>query len=76
VAEILANICYDLEIHGESQTQVWAYRKAAWAVEEFPTDIRLVYQTLGLKGLQSIKDVGDSIGKEIAGLLDKFFLER
>lgn len=70
IAEILADTCYDLEIHGQPQTRVWAYRKAAWAVEEFPTDIRLVYQTMGLKGIQSIKDIGETIGIEIAGLLN------
>jgi DNA repair photolyase len=42
VAERLADTSYDLEIHNQSQNRVWAYRKAAWAVEEFPSDIRLV----------------------------------
>ncbi len=76
VAEKLADTCYDLDIHGQSPAQVWAYRKAAWAVEEFPTDIRLVYQTMGLKGIQSIKDIGDLIGKEIAGYLDEIIFKR
>jgi DNA repair photolyase len=72
VAERLADISYDLEIHNQSQNRVWAYRKAAWAVEEFPTDIRLVYRSLGLKGLQAIQDIGETIGREIEELLNTF----
>jgi len=74
VAEQLADTSYDLEIHNQSQNRVWAYRKAAWAVEEFPTDIRLVYQTMGLKGLQGIQDIGDRIGAEIEAILNTFII--
>jgi DNA repair photolyase len=69
-AEILADKCYDLDIHNKPQSIVWAYRKAAWAVEEFPTDIRLVYRSLGVKGIQGIKDIGEKIGFEVEAILD------
>lgn len=49
-------------MNGESSYRVWAYRKAAWAVEDMEQDIGLVHRTLGSKGLQSIPNVGQSIG--------------
>lgn len=69
LAEGLADISYDLEIHNKPQSGVWDYRKAAWAIEEFPTDIRLLYNALGLKGIRGIKDIGDKIGSEIEEML-------
>jgi len=35
----LANECYRLEIQGEASHRVWAYRKAAWAIEDLEQDI-------------------------------------
>ncbi len=69
IAERLADTCYDLEINERPQYRVWAYRKAAWAVEELQTDIRLVYQALGLKGLQGITDVGEKMGMVVEVLV-------
>ena len=50
--------------------RVWAYRKAAWAVEDTEQDIGLVYRTMGLRGLQSIRDVGPEMADELARLLN------
>jgi DNA repair photolyase len=70
VVERLANQAYELELAEAPTQRVWAYRKAAWAVEDTEQDIGLVYRTMGLRGLQSIKDVGPAIAAQIAGLLD------
>jgi DNA repair photolyase len=69
IVEIYANQAYTLELENAPAQRIWAYRKAAWAVEDLEQDIRLVYQSMGLKGLQSIPDVGPGLAGELEGLV-------
>jgi DNA polymerase/3'-5' exonuclease PolX len=69
VVEALANQAYTLELDGASAAEVWAYRKAAWAIEDLPQDLRLVHSTLGLKGLESIPGIGPHLGREVERIL-------
>jgi len=69
IVEKLANKVYEMEIRQEPQQRIWAYRKAAWAIEDLEQDIRLIYRTMGLKGLQAIPDVGLSLSEEIEKML-------
>ncbi len=69
IVEALANQCYTWELEGESAHRIWDYRKAAWAIEDLPQDIGLVYQMMGLKGLQSIQDVGPALAPVVEALL-------
>jgi hypothetical protein len=70
VVETLANRAYELELDEAPSQQIWAFRKAAWAVEDTEQDIGLVCRTMGLRGLQSIRDVGPEMAGEIERLLD------
>ncbi len=63
--EWLANKVYTLELENAPGYRVWSYRKAAWAIEDLEQDISLVYRAMGLKGLQSIPNVGEKLGGEI-----------
>jgi len=65
VVEALANKLYDMELDDQPGHRLWAYRKAAWAIEDLEQDIGLVYRTLGRKGLESIPDVGPKMAQEI-----------
>jgi DNA repair photolyase len=65
LVEALANQAYTLELQDAPSHQVWAYRKAAWAVEDLEQEIGLLYRTLGLKGLQSIPGVGPALARWI-----------
>jgi hypothetical protein len=67
IVEALANQCYWMELDNAPGQRVWAYRKAAWAIEDLEQDISLVYRTMGLKGLQSIPNVGPSLAREVEG---------
>jgi hypothetical protein len=58
--EVLANQVYYMELNGESNHRVWAYRKAAWAIEDTEQDLGLIYRTMELKGLESIQNVGSN----------------
>ncbi len=71
IVEQLANTCYRMELEGASQGRIWAYRKAAWVVEDLEQDIRLVYGSLGIKGLQSIADITPELADEITQLINE-----
>jgi hypothetical protein len=70
IVEVLANGAYELELDEAPSQQVWAYRKAAWAVEDTEQDVGLVYRTMGLRGLESIRDVGPEMAEEIERMLN------
>jgi DNA repair photolyase len=69
IVEQLAAQAYTLEIEGAAQPRIWEYRKAAWAVEDLEQDLGLIHQTLGLKGLQAIPNVGPVLGRYIETML-------
>jgi hypothetical protein len=69
VVEALADRVYALEIEGRPAPQVWAFRKAAWAIEDIEQDVGLVYRRMGLKGLQSIQGVGPAMADEVERLI-------
>jgi len=70
VVEALANECYRLELDNASQQRVWAYRKAAWAIEDTPQDLGLIYRAMGRKGLESIENVGPKMATVVERLIE------
>jgi DNA repair photolyase len=69
VVEALANQVYDMELRGEGGQRVWAYRKAAWAIEDTPQDLGLIYRQMGVKGLESIENVGPKLAQVVEALI-------
>ena len=69
IVEALANKLYGLELENAPKHRLWAYRKAAWAIEDLEQDIALVYRTMGGKGLASIPNVGPKLAREVEALL-------
>jgi DNA repair photolyase len=69
LAEKLFLRAYDLTLEEASSYRQWAYRKAAWAIDEMEENVASIYHKDGVKGLQSIKGVGKSLSKEIEGWL-------
>jgi DNA polymerase/3'-5' exonuclease PolX len=65
VAEALANQVYCMELNGEPSRRVWAYRKAAWSIEDTEQDLGLIYQAMGRKGLESIQSVGPRLAVQV-----------
>ena len=43
----------------------WAWRKAAWAVEDLEQDIRTVYSVLGHKGILSLEGMSPGVADEV-----------
>lgn len=65
LAEWLANRCYDLELEAAPPSQVWAYRKAAWAVEDLEPGVDRVYQAMGRRGLEQVPGIGPRLAGEV-----------
>jgi len=54
-----------MELHGEPSRRLWAYRRAAWAIEDTLQDLGLIYRSISRKGLGSIENVGPSMAEVI-----------
>lgn len=71
IAERLFLKTYDLELAQAPGQQVWAYRRAAWAVDEWPESVAELYRQGGRAGLQRLPGVGQSIAGQIAQWLSE-----
>jgi DNA repair photolyase len=69
VAERLFLRTYDLELEEVQDYRIWAYRKAAWTVDEWPESIAGIYRARGEAGLRELPGIGSSLAREIAGWL-------
>jgi DNA repair photolyase len=69
IAERLFLKTYDLELEGAKDYRMWAYRKAAWAVDEWPESVAAIYQARGEAGLRELPGIGKSLAGRIAGWL-------
>ncbi len=65
IAERLFLKTYDLELVQAASQRIWAYRRAAWGVDEWPENVSELYRVGGRAELQRIPGVG----KRIAGLI-------
>ena len=65
VSERLQNMVYRMELDCVSKYRMWAYRKAAWTLEELTESVAEICAQEGRKGLESLKGVGKSLAKEI-----------
>jgi DNA repair photolyase len=66
IAERLFLHAYDLELEQAKDSRIWAYRKAAWTVDEWPESVAELYEARGETGLQELPNVGRSIAGRIA----------
>ena len=71
IAERLFLKTYDLELEQAQSYRIWAYRKAAWAVDECRESIAELYATRGRAGLQELLGIGKSLSATIATWLKR-----
>jgi DNA repair photolyase len=76
IAERLANTAYELELEEARPARVWAYRKAAWAMDDLEQEAAALYRALGRRGLEAVPDIGPAIAGEIETLLLTEFNQR
>jgi hypothetical protein len=72
IVEALANQCYWMELDNAPGQRVWAYRKAAWAIEDLEQDVGLIYRQMGRKGLESIENVGPRLAEVVEDLISEW----
>jgi DNA repair photolyase len=65
VSERLQNKLYQMELDCISNYKIWAYRKAAWTLEDLTESVAEIYAQSGKKGLENLKSVGKSLATEI-----------
>ena len=65
IAERLFLKIHDLELEQAAQPRIWAYRKAAWAVDECPQSIAVIHASMGESGLRALPGIEAGIAKEI-----------
>ena len=73
IAEKLFLKMYDLELEQADERRVWAYRKAAWTVDEWPGNLGEVFASHGEAGLQQLPAIGKNIAREIALWLQEYY---
>ena len=69
IVEALAGQVYAMELAGAERSGVWAYRKAAWAIEDLEEDVASTYRFMGLQGLASIENVGTALAPYVEDLI-------
>jgi DNA repair photolyase len=65
IAERLFLKTYDLELEQAKDYRIWAYRKAAWTVDEWPESVAELYEARGEAGLRELPGIGKSLAGEI-----------
>jgi DNA repair photolyase len=68
IAEKLFLRTYDLELEEASSSRIWAYRRAAWTVNELPESVGEIYHGQGEAGLRQLP----GIGQRLAGLIGRW----
>jgi DNA repair photolyase len=69
IAERLFLKTYELELAQASSHRVWAYRKAAWTIDELPHSIVDLHAVHGELGLRELPNIGAKMAAEIAAWL-------
>jgi DNA repair photolyase len=71
IAERLFLKTYDLELELADTYRIWAYRKTAWTVDEWPENLAAIHAARGEAGLRELPGIGRSIAGEIARWLEE-----
>ena len=69
VAEKLFLALYESEINCENTYKIWAYRKAAWLVDELQENIEIIFRQKGIEGIAAIPGIGKSVANKISAIL-------
>jgi len=66
IAERLFLRTYDLELEQAQSSRIWAYRRAAWTVDEYAESIDILYRQGGEAALRELPGIGPRIAAQIA----------
>jgi hypothetical protein len=71
IAEQLFLKTYDLELEQAAGYRIWAYRKAAWTVDEWPENLAEIAEVGGEAALWELPAIGKSMAAQILRLLQE-----
>jgi DNA repair photolyase len=66
IAELLFLKTYDLELEMAESSRIWAYRRAAWTVDEYDVSIRDLHRDGGEAALRELPGIGTRLAGRIA----------
>ena len=69
IAEQLFLKTYGLELAEADDYRIWAYRKAAWTMDEWPASVAEIYRARGEEGLRELPGIGNTMAREIGAWL-------
>jgi DNA repair photolyase len=69
IAERLFLRAYEMELKGEAEHRIWAYRKAAWTVDELDESLVEIYEREGMSGLTALPYIEGRMAEVIVSLL-------
>lgn len=69
IAQVLGNIAKILEIKGGDRFRIMAYERASHSIESHGEEMHNVYERGGVKALNDIEGVGESIAEKIEEML-------
>lgn len=69
IAERLFLRTYDLELEDAPSYLIWAYRKAAWTIDELETSVADIFRRDRETGLLALPTIGKGIAADIVGWL-------
>jgi DNA repair photolyase len=69
VAELLFLKTWELELEEADERRIWAYRRAAWTVDELDVSLRTLFEERGSAGLTALPGIGQRLAGLIAGYL-------
>jgi DNA repair photolyase len=67
IAERLINKAEDFTLERGALSRMWAYRNAAWIVDDLKESISDIFREKGLEGLRALPGIGRRIAGQIAG---------
>jgi DNA repair photolyase len=70
IAERLFLKTYDFQLEGAPAYLIWAYRKAAWTMDELQASVQDLYLERGEEGLLALPTIGKRIASEISHWLE------
>ena len=69
VAEKLFLSISDCELSHNDKYKIWAYRKAAWLIDELPVSLETIFHQQGAKGISEIPGIDKSVASKISSIL-------
>lgn len=70
MAEQFYHKTYDLELAEAASFRIWAYRKAAWALDDLQESVAEILKARGEAGVRATVGVGAGLAKEIVGMVE------